>query len=61
MYEVVKMYSEANNRYLSGRFTPEQRTRFDIIAAVVFTTNTQDLKDLLSALLADSEEHAVSN
>lgn len=61
MYEVVKMYSEANNRYLSGRFTPEQRTRFDIIAAVVLTADIQDLKDLLSALLADSEEHAVSN
>lgn len=61
MYEVVKMYSEAQDRYNAGRFTPEQCTRFDIIAALVLTADIQDLKDLLSALLADSEEHAVSN
>lgn len=61
MYEVIKMYTAANERYLAGKFTPEQCTRFDIIAAVVLTADIQDLKDLLSALLADSEEHAVSN
>lgn len=61
MSEIIALYSMAAARSQRGAFTPEQQVRFELIASTVLTADIQELKDLLSALLADSEEHAVSN
>lgn len=61
MQELVRLYQMAEDRFWNGKLDRAQRLRFELIAAKAHCGDIQDLKDLLSALLADSEEHAVSN